>query len=562
MRTNRSRRRLPHVQKARSGIKGLDEVTGGGLPRGRPTLVCGAAGSGKTLFAMEFLVRGIEEMGEPGVFVSFEETLDELVANFGSLSFDLAGLVAKKRLAIEYVEVERHEIEETGEYDLEGLFVRVSHAVREVGAKRVVLDSVETLFAGLSNAGILRAELKRLFRWLKDHGLTAIVTGERGEGALTRHGLEEYVSDCVILLDNRVEDQISTRRLRVVKYRGSEHDPNETPFLLDEGGVSVIPVTSLTLDFPVSEERVSTGVAGLDAMLGGQGYYRGSSILVSGAAGTGKTSLAASFATATCRSGERCLYLALEESPAQLERNLRSIGLDLAPWRAKGLLRVAASRPSLYGLELRLLKAHQLVDELHPSAVVFDPISNLLVSGTLSDTRAMLARLIDFLKNRGVTMLFTSLTPGGPQALEESQVEISSLIDTWVLVRDIESGGERNRALTVVKSRGMAHSKQMREFVLGDRGIELVAVERDARGALTGSARLAREAETEARREHLERRRRALEAQIEAMRAAFAAEADFAASPATGRRNGAQAGPDKQPRAPRGATAPKRTGRP
>jgi circadian clock protein KaiC len=551
--TRRRRRPLPRVAKAASGIRGLDEITNGGLPRGRPTLVCGAAGSGKTLLAMEFLVRGIEEHGEPGVFVSFEETSNDLAVNFGSLSFDLARLVAKKKLVVDYVHVERHEIEETGEYDLEGLFVRLAHAVEHVGAKRLVLDSVETLFSGLSNMAVLRAELRRLFHWIKDRGLTAVVTAERGERTLTRHGLEEYISDCVIVLDNRVEGQTATRRLRVVKYRGSVHDANEIPFLLDENGLSAMPVSALTLDFPVSSQRISTGVPGLDEMLGGRGYYRGSTILVSGAAGTGKTSLAASFAHATCAARQRCLYLALEESPQQLVRNMRSIGCDLEPWRAQGLLEIAASRPSLYGLEMRLLKAHQLVEQCRPSAVIIDPVSNLIL-GPIADTRSMLTRLVDFLKNKGITALFTSLTPGGPQAPEESQVEISSLIDTWILVRDLEAGGERNRALTIVKSRGMSHSNQMREFVLSRRGIEMVDIEREAGSAVTGSARLARDADEQKRRVQIERKRAALEAQIRALRAAFDVEAQGAeagtaaagetaprAGPGHGSRNGASA---------------------
>jgi circadian clock protein KaiC len=536
----RSARSLPRLERAPSGVRGLDEITGGGLPRGRTTLVCGAAGCGKTLAAMEFLVRGIEEHGEAGVFVSFEETFDELAANFASLSFDLRALVARKKLVVDYVSVERHQIEETGEYDLEALFIRLGSAIDEVGASRVVLDSVETLFSGLSNAGILRAELRRLFRFLKDRGVTAVVTGERGEGTLTRHGLEEYVSDCVILLDNRVENQIATRRMRIVKYRGAAHGANEYPFLLDEKGLSVLPITSLNLDATVSSQRVSTGVPGLDDMLG-KGYYRGSSILITGAAGTGKTSLAASFAQATCRSGERCLYLALEESQQQLSRNMRSIGIDLEPWSKKGLLQVSASRPSVFGLEMRLLRAHQLVEQFRPRAVIVDPVSSLLVPGMVRDTQAMLTRLIDFLKNKGITALMTSLTPGGPNAPEETEVEISSLIDTWVLVRDVESGGERNRAVAIVKSRGMAHSNQTREFLFTPRGIQVVAIARDASGVFTGSGRLARAHEDEERRAHLQRRQEALEAEIAAMRAAFAVEADGidrAAGPVRGR-NGA-----------------------
>jgi circadian clock protein KaiC len=462
----------PRLEKTPSGIAGLDQITGGGLPKGRPTLVVGSAGCGKTLLAIEFLVRGALEHDEPGIFVSFEETADELAANVASLGYDLPALVARRKLLVDHVVVERSEIEETGEYDLGGLFVRVGSAIDEIGAKRVALDSVETLFAGLRNAGVLRAELKRLFRWLKSKGVTAIITGEQGAGTLTRHGLEEYLSDCVVLLDHRVTNQIATRRIRVVKYRGSRHNADEYPFLIDDDGFSVLPITSLGLDYRVSRDRVSSGVAGLDEMLGGKGYYRGSTVLVSGTAGTGKTSIAAHFAEETCRAGRRCLYFALEESPGQLARNMRSIGLDLDAWTRKGLLRLSASRPSTLGLEMRLLSMHGLVREFRPAAVVIDPVSNLVSAGTESETKAMLTRLVDYLKNAGVTALFTSLTPGA-EPLQETEVAISSLIDTWILLRDVEAAGARQRSLAIVKSRGMAHSNEMREFQIGKDGIRI-----------------------------------------------------------------------------------------
>ena len=484
-------RRLP---KAPTGIGGLDEITSGGLPRGRPTLVCGSAGCGKTLLAMEFLVRGATEFGEPGVFVAFEETPEELSENVRSLGFDLDTLVERKQLLVDHVRVERSEIEETGEYDLEGLFIRLGHAIDSIGAKRVVLDTLEVLFGGLSNVSILRSELRRLFRWLKDKGVTAIITGERGDGTLTRHGLEEYVSDCVIVLDHRVNDQLSTRRIRIVKYRGTTHGTNEYPFLIDEDGISVLPITSLGLRHEASAERISTGVPRLDAMLGGMGVYRGSSVLISGTAGTGKTSLAAHFIDAACRRGERCLYLSFEESPSQMMRNMRSIGLDLAPLVKKGVLRFHATRPSEYGLEMHLATLHKLVKEFQPRVVVVDPITTFLNNaGTSREAEGMLTRLIDFLKSQQITGVFTSLTRGG-NAIEASQTSVSSLIDTWLLVRDIEVAGERNRGLYVLKSRGMAHSNQIREFVLTDRGIDLLDVRVGPEGVLIGSRRLAQEA--------------------------------------------------------------------
>ncbi len=537
-----SKAAINHTQKNRSlpkaatGILGLDEITGGGLPRGRPTLVCGGAGCGKTLLAMEFLVRGATEFGEPGVFLSFEETAEELAQNVRSLGFDLEDLAKQNKLLVDFVHVERSEIEETGEYDLEGLFIRLGHAIDSLGARRVVLDTVETLFGGLSNAAILRAELRRLFRWLKDQEVTAIITGERGDGTLTRHGLDEYVSDCVIVLDHRVTEQLSTRRLRIVKYRGTTHGTNEYPFLIDENGISVLPVTSLGLHHEASDERISTGVSRLDAMLGGQGVYRGSSLLISGTAGTGKTSLAAHFADASCRRGERCLYFAFEESESQLVRNMRSIGLDLAPWSKKSLLRFHAARPSAYGLEMHLSTLHKLVNEFQPQLVVVDPITTFIGAGTSVEAQSMLMRLIDFLKSQRITALFTSLTHGGND-LEGSQVGISSLIDTCLLLRDIELGGERNRGLYVLKSRGMAHSNQVREFLLTDHGVELKDVYVGPEDVLTGSMRLAQEAREEAatlhrqqeierRQRELEHKRQALDAQIAAQRAQFEAEQD------------------------------------
>ena len=523
----------PRVQlpKAPTGIQGLDEITGGGLPKGRSTLVCGSAGCGKTLLAMEFLVRGATQFNEPGVFMAFEETAKDLTQNVASLGFDLNDLIARKKMVLDFVYIERSEIEETGEYDLEGLFIRLGLAIDSIGAKRVVLDTIESLFAGLPNPLILRAELRRLFRWLKDKGVTAIITGERGDETLTRQGLEEYVSDCVIVLDHRVTDQASSRRLRVVKYRGSTHGTNEYPFLIDEDGISVLPVTSLGLQHAVSTERIPTGIARLDAMLGGVGYYRGSSVLISGTAGTGKSSIAAHFVDAACRRGERALYFAFEESPGQIIRNMRSIGINLEPWVKKGLLFFQATRPSFAGLEMQLTMMHKTVNTFKPQVVVVDPLNGFVSGGNAVEVKSMLMRLADFLKTSQITCLFTSLTAGG-KPTEVTDVAMSALIDTWIILRDIEIGGERNRALSILKSRGMAHSNQIRECLLSEHGVELCEVYVGAGGVLTGSARLAQEAleqagkltrkqETERRQLELESKRRALEAQIDAMRADF-----------------------------------------
>jgi circadian clock protein KaiC len=523
------------LPKAPTGIRGLDDITAGGLPKGRPTLICGGAGTGKTLFGLQFLIQGVQLYGEPGVFMSFEETAPELTQNVRSLGFDLDKLVSQKKILVDYVHLERSEIEETGEYDLEGLFIRLADAIDAVGAKRVVLDTVETLFSGLSNAGIIRAELKRLFRWLKDKGMTAIITGERGTDTLTRHGLEEYVSDCVISLDHRVSEQISTRRLRIIKYRGSTHGTNEFPFLIDDDGIHVMPVTSIGLRHVVTRERISSGIPRLDAMLGGKGYYRGSSILVSGTAGTGKTSLAAHFADAACRRGERCLFFAFEESESQIARNMRSIGIDLARWTNKGLLRIHAERPTLYGLESHLAEMHKVIGEFQPALVIVDPISNFSTVANEDDVKAMLTRLLDQLKVKQVTTMFTALTRGVSPSLEWTDIGISSLADTWLLLRDIEIGGERNRGLFVLKSRGMAHSNQIREFLLTDHGFDLVNVYVGPGGVLTGSARLSQEArekaeglsemeDIELKRLNLERKRKVMEAEVAAIRARFESE--------------------------------------
>jgi circadian clock protein KaiC len=477
------------LAKAPTGIKGLDEITNGGLPRGRPTLVCGGAGCGKTLLAMEFLVRGALDYNEPGVFMSFEETVDDLVENAWSLGFNLQRLTARRRLLLDHVRLERAELTETGEYDLEGLFIRLGHAIDSIGAKRVVLDTIEMLFSGLSDRFVVRAELARLFRWLKTKGVTAIVTGEREADHLTRHGLEEYVSDCVILLDQRVLEQSATRRLRIVKYRGSSHGGNEMPFLIDDHGVSVLPITSLGLAHQATTAHVSTGIAGLDTMFRRKGYFRGNSVLVSGTAGTGKSSLAAHFAEAACRRGERCLYFALEESPSQITRNMRSIGVDLEPWVRRNLLRVHAQRPTALGLEAHLVAMHRLIGDWQPRVVIVDPVTNMTAIGSEIEVKAMLARLIDFLKLRQITALFTSLTEGGGSA-ERTDLGVSSLMDIWMLLGNLEANGERNRAIQIVKARGMAHSNQVREFVMTDDGITLLDVNRRADGSVAiGSAR-------------------------------------------------------------------------
>ncbi|MBP1221706.1 circadian clock protein KaiC [Flavobacterium sp. 1355] len=519
--------------KSSTGVDGLDEITNGGFPKGRPTLICGGAGCGKTLLSMQFLIKGITEHNEPGVFMSFEEPSDDLTLNVKSLGFDLEKLKKSKKLIVDHVRVERSEIEEAGEYDLDGLFIRLGHAIDSIKAKRVVLDTIESLFAGLDNQAILRAELRRLFSWLKQKGVTAIITGERGEATLTRQGLEEYVSDCVIVLDHRVTEQVSTRRLRIVKYRGSTHGTNEYPFLIDENGISVLPITSLKLNNEVSSDVVSSGLAGLDGMFEGGGFYRGSNILVSGTAGTAKTTIACYFATQQCKNKEKTVYFAFEESPQQLVRNMKSVGVDLQKFLDNGTLQIHSSRPSLNGLELHLLTLRKLIKEFKPTTIIIDPISNLISVGSEHEVKSMLVRLIDMLKVNNITALFTSLNKQTenfrPDLAEES---VSSLVDTWITVRDMEGIGERNRGVFIIKSRGMGHSNQVREFIITNNGIELLDVELGPQGILTGSARksyqfkktisdIKLQNEISRKDREIERKRRVLQANIEALRNEF-----------------------------------------
>ncbi|MGC3947805.1 MAG: circadian clock protein KaiC [Chryseolinea sp.] len=485
--TNALRKR--QLKKTPTGIGGLDEITFGGLPQGRPTLVCGGPGSGKTLFGIEFIVNGAEQYGEAGVIMAFEEKSSELTTNVASLGFDLEKLQEEKKIKIDYVHIDKAEIEETGEYDLSGLFVRLEHAINSVKAKRVVLDTIENLFAGLSNEGILRSEIRRLFQWLKDKGVTTVITGERGNETLTRQGLEEYVSDCVILLEHRVRSQVSTRLLRVIKYRGTVHGTNEYPFLIDNDGISVLPITSLELNYSVSSDKISSGIPTLDEMLSeGDGFFRGSSILVSGTAGTGKTSLAASFVNAACLRKERALFFAFEESPRQIIRNMASIGMDLQQHIDRKLLRFHSSRPTVHGLEMHLVDIHKKITAFNPQVIVIDPITNLATIGSIADVKSMLIRLIDYLQKNQISVMFTALNYSATTA-EQTDEGVSSLVDAWITVRDLESNGERNRGLYIMKSRGMKHSNQVREFVITDRGLELVDVYLGPNGVLIGSAR-------------------------------------------------------------------------
>ena len=522
--SNQAESQYIQLAKCPTGIQGLDEITEVGLPKGRPTLVCGSPGCGKTLLGMEFLVRGATQYDEPGVFISFEETTEELAQNVSSLGWNLKKLTAEHKLYLDCFYIDPAEIQETGEYDLEGIFIRLGNVIDRIGAKRVVLDTIEVLFAGLSNTNIVRAELRRLFRWLKAKQVTAIITGERGENSLTRQGLEEYVSDCVIRLDQRTQEELSTRRLQIIKYRGSHHGSNEYPFLIDKDGISVEPITSLSLNHSISMDRVPTGIPDLDIMLDGKGYFRGTSVLITGMAGTGKSTIAAHFAVETCQRGERCLYIAFEEAPQQILRNMRSVGLDLEPYIQQKKLQIQALRPTTNSLEQHLVQIYRWLNILKPSTVVIDPISNLTSTGNLLQTKSFFTRLIDYLKAQRITVLLTNLIAAG-MPLEHTEVGISSLMDTWLEVRYTESNGERNRLLQVLKSRGMNHSNQVREFRLTSQGIELISVYLGQGKILVGTdrvmqeivdhkERIERQQRAAARRRQLESQRQNTQAQL------------------------------------------------
>ena len=465
--------------KCLTGIRGFDEITEGGLPRSRVTLVSGGTGSGKTLLGIDFLVNGVLMYKEPGVYMSFEESEDELYQDVASLNLDLRTLVAEKSICFEHVVLERTDIQEKGDFNLEGIFIRLELAIQSIGAKRVVLDSIESLFAGIADTGILRLEIKRLFRWLKQRQVTTIITGEQGQNSFTRHGLEEFISDCIILLDNRVRQQVSTRRIRVVKYRGSNHGTNEYPFVIDKDGLSVIPITSTGLDHPGTAEKVSTGIPSLDKLFAGKGYARGSTVLISGTAGTGKTSLAASFAQTTCANNERCLYLSYEESPGQLTQNMRSIGINLEQWSNKGLLKIISTRPAFFGLETHLLELYKLLVEFQPRSVVIDPVTSLIGQAETAEVQSMLTRMIDALKSRRITGLFTSLVSSDAQNDTSGEIGVSSLIDTWIVVRELEEneGRRRTRGLYIVKSRGTGHSSDVQKLIVSDNGIRVVPMQ-------------------------------------------------------------------------------------
>ena len=470
------------LRKCPTGIKGFDEITEGGLPRNRITLISGGPGSGKTLLGIDFLVNGVIEHKERGVFMSFEETEDELYQDVASLSMDFPGLVAKNEIRFEHVLLLRNDVHEKGEFNLEGLFIRLELAIDSIGAKRVVLDSIESLFAGITDAGVLRLEIKRLFRWLKEKQVTAIITGEQGENTFTRHGLEEFISDCIILLDNRVRKQVSTRRIRVIKYRGSAHGTNEYPFVIDKDGLSVIPITSAGLDHAGTDEKVSTGVASLDKLFAGGGYTKGSTVLVSGTAGTGKTSLAAAFIEESCKRGERCLYISYEESPGQLVQNMHSVGVDLGKWAKKGTLKIVSTRPAFFGLEMHLLDLYKILADFKPTSVVIDPLTSLIGQADTSEIQSMLTRMIDALKSKGITGVFTSLVSSSAGNDTSGEIGVSSLIDTWIVVRELEEneGKRRIRGLYIVKSRGTGHSSDVHKMTFSDDGIQLLPMEDDA----------------------------------------------------------------------------------
>ena len=524
----------PPLPKALTGIEGLDIITEGGLPKGRASLICGSTGTGKTLLAMEFLLNGAREYNEPGVFMAFEESTNDLIANVASIGFDLKGLIASKKVVVDFVYIDRDEIVEAGEYNLDARFIRLGAAIDSIGAKRVILDTIESLFSSLPNPAVLRAELRRLFRWLKEKGVTAVITAEGGTDTLSRQGIEEYVSDCVINVSISIEERVASRKLRIVKYRGSSHGSNEYPFVIDGEGFSLIPITSARLEHKVSLARVSSGIPRLDTMLGGAGFYHGSVIMISGTSGTGKTTFMAHFADAACRRNERVVYFSFEESPDQIIRNMSSVGLNLEQWVKKGLLVIESRRTTQCGLDMHLVLAQNLIAGHAPKVVILDPVTSFLDIANSSDVKRIVMKFVDHMKSHGITTMFGSFTPSGLPS-EVSVVNISSLIDSWILLRDLENNGERNRGVYILKSRGMNHSNQVREFLISDHGVEICDVYIGTGGVATGGARLnmlAQEKalgiklqeEIELRQFDLENKRNVLDSKIAAMRAEFAAQ--------------------------------------
>jgi len=477
------------IPKTATGIPGLDQILNGGLPKGRVTLVVGNSGTGKTLLGIEFLVNGIRQHDENAILVTFEESASKVTENVSSLGFDLNNLQDDGKLTVMAFKVDLPE-KNRGYFDFSPLLVLLEEAIVCIGAKRVVLDTIELLFGAYSDQTTARIELVKLMRWLEDRGVTAIITGESGNNALTRFGIEEYVSDCVIVLDHRVREEISTRLLRVMKYRGSVHGTNEYPFLIAKNGFIVLPVSSLSLDYAVSRERVSVGVPELDEMLSG-GPYRGSTTLVTGVSGTGKTSVAMSMVNAACARGERSLVLLYEESAFQLERDMGSIGINLKRWTDSGMLKIWASRPLEYGLENHLAIFINMLESFKPAIVAIDGLTAFSRGGFDPDVFIFITRKIGILKARGITTVLTTLKKDVED--ESSSLHISSLTDTGILLRNIEKNGERNRLLAVTKSRGTAHSNQLREFTLSSDGIRLVDVYIGPDGILVGSERRAQE---------------------------------------------------------------------
>ena len=467
---------ITKLPKSLTGIQGLDDITYGGIPQNRPTLLVGSIGTGKTIFAMEYIINGITMFNEPGVFMTFEEQTDELQINVTSMGYNLSKLIADNKIYLEHLHIDHREIQATGKYDIEGLFIRIEMAIEKVKAKRIVLDALDTLFIGLDSQ-ILRSEIKRLFFWLKEKKVTAIITSEVGDIFLTRLGFEEVVADCVIELNNRLNNQISTRRLRIVKYRGSYHSTNEYPFMIDHKGITIFPIISEAPQIIVSNERISSGIKQIDEMLDGRGFYVGSSILVSGSAGTGKSSIAASFIKDVCEKKGTALYCAFEEAPNQIKRNMASIGIFLEPYEKSGNLHFYYSRPTLQTLELHFIAIKKLIKQINPSVVILDPITNLMIENINSDIRTMLTRFVDYLKMEQITVLLTATLTVSSLELIQSNEGISSMVDTCIMIQEKNIIDSRRRTLYIMKSRGICNSKKEVEFIITSEGISIAPLD-------------------------------------------------------------------------------------
>ena len=511
-----------------TGVKGLDDVLGGGIPQGHAMLLVGKPGTGKSILSMEYLLHGIELHKENGVYISFEESEKQIISNAASFGWKFEEMVKKNKLAISYIDMQPEQMRTVGDYDLSALILRVKGAIKKVNARRVVIDGINNLLSTFDDERIIRSDLLRLIREIKEVNATIFITGERGHDSWSKMGFEEYLADGLMHLDNRTDGNYQTREIQVVKCRGINHYTGKSPFIINSEGMSIRPLITADFDYKVLKSRVSTGIADIDNMLGGKGLYRGSTVYITGPSGAGKTSISSSFANGACSRGERALFLAFEESSDQIIRNMKSIGLSLDKWVNEKLLYFYTARATTNSLEGHLDNIMTMVREVEPTCVVLDPISAFRPIANENETKLMLIRLNDYLRARKITTVFTALSSDGEYS-EHADVQLSSIADTWIVVRIMDYKGERNNVMQLMKSRGMSHSRQMKEMYFTGNGLKLQNVYQGPEGVLTGAARIGQEKyeklkearnviEIDKNRKKIERKKSLLEASIEALK--------------------------------------------